>query len=535
MQRVALGSEPDALTSNPYFYENSAYTPVGGPNYSYVVNNASRDRMPIYWQRQNSSSAPSGADPTVTVYDSRAPGYEQLTRTLPPVLSGTYNFIGLRSAKVTQRFRILHADDAYKVYFFQGSLDSRGSQVGVTILDDNSHVIFSNLFNKYESGGPGFAMQEAEFSPSLPAGSYLTIELEDCDGVPCVTLFQLNTLLSCTARLDSPQAVLTARPGSAFQAMQFTVVRAVEAYNFGDPVANRSVKFEVTGQQTGTHLGHDPYETSTDGSGRVLLPSNALVAGSRPGSEQLFISVIPPSHHYYTPAGFVGLIVQPEHRDLAIVKGDQQAAFVGDALFPEDLQVRVTGDGEAPALGVEVTLTITGATGTAFTSGGTTATRTTSDNGMTVPVGLIPGQQPNIFQVTASCPGAQDATFHLALAPARNTFRFSCDPEHIEIVRGSSAPVRVLLQSGGTSWPYIRVQGSVLQLNPPPVFFFDRYNGPTDFPPMSPNSGNDYILQIYASDDAGDHDGQLYVQAYPDPRNQGPRQVFSMLRTDPRG
>jgi hypothetical protein len=52
---------------------------------------------------------------------------------------------------------------------------------------------------------------------------------------------------------------------------------------------------------------------------------------------------------------------------------------------------------------------------------------------------------------------------------------------------------------------------------------------------MRPNAGNDYALTIYASDETSDHTGQLYVQVSPDPNNQGPRQAFPMLRTDPRG
>jgi hypothetical protein len=221
--------------------------------------------------------------------------------------------------------------------------------------------------------------------------------------------------------------------------------------------------------------------------------------------------------------------------NLAIVKGDRQAAFAGDGAFPEDLQVRASGNGGLASSGAQVTFTINGSPGTTFDNGSTTITRTTDENGLTAPVVLIPGLQPATFQVTASCPGTQPVTFHLAIVPARNTFRFSSDPEHIEIERGSSRQVRVLLQSNGTSWPYIRIQGSLLQDNPPPVFFFDRYNGPTDFPPMLPNAGNDYALTIYASDDSGDHTGQLFVQVAPDPHNQGPRQTFQLLRTDPRG
>jgi hypothetical protein len=221
--------------------------------------------------------------------------------------------------------------------------------------------------------------------------------------------------------------------------------------------------------------------------------------------------------------------------NLAIAKGDAQAAFVGDQRFPEDLQVRATGNGNAAAVGAVVNLTINGSSGTTFASGGTTATRTTDNSGLTVPVGLIPGQQTGTFEVTASCPGTQPVTFHLALVPARNTFRFSADPPHIEITRGSSEPIRVILQSGGSSWPYIKIEGSLLQATEPAVFFFDRMNGPTDFPGMLPNSGNDYVVQVYASDDTGDHDANLYVHVVPDPNSRGPRQIFPLLRTDPRG
>jgi hypothetical protein len=166
---------------------------------------------------------------------------------------------------------------------------------------------------------------------------------------------------------------------------------------------------------------------------------------------------------------------------LSPVKGDEQAAFLGATDFPEYLQAHATRDG-LDAGNVDVTFSfVNNNTGTTFEGepSATSTRRTTGDTGLTPPVHLTPGPRTGIFQVQASADGADPITFHLALAPARNTFRFSSDPEHIEIERGSSRQVRVLLQSNGVSWPYIGIQGSLLQDNPPPVFFFDRYNGPT--------------------------------------------------------
>jgi hypothetical protein len=265
-----------------------------------------------------------------------------------------------------------------------------------------------------------------------------------------------------------------------------------------------------------------------------------LFSNNAPSFSPVEVSISLAAGMYYISADWKGgagaCIALPQltpQVSLTIVSGDEQAAFVGDPRFPQDLQVRATLYGEAH-VGAPVTFTVRDSNKAAFDGNSQTITRTTDGSGATVPAGLIPKDQTGTFQVTASCPGAPDATFHLAVVPARSSFSFSSDPEHIEVRRGSFQDIRVRLQSRGSSWPYVRIQGSLLQVNAPPVFFFGQNNGPRDFPPMLPNAGNDYLVRVYASDDTGDHDGQLYVQVSPDLNNQGPRQVFPMLRTDPR-